>query len=204
MYQSIFKRLIDIILALIALPFFLLMLIVVASVIYFADKGPVFYNAYRMGKNGKRFTMYKIRSMKVHAPELLNADGSAFNSENDPRVTKIGRFIRKTSIDELPQLINVFNGDMSIVGPRPTLYSNKYLMFDEQTKKRFNVRPGITGYTQAYFRNSISQEEKFKHDAWYVDNISFFLDVKVVLKTFLSVVKSEKIYITSNTKNQNK
>jgi lipopolysaccharide/colanic/teichoic acid biosynthesis glycosyltransferase len=180
------------------------MLIVVASVIYFADKGPVFYNAYRMGKNGKRFTMYKIRSMKVHAPELLNADGSAFNSENDPRVTKIGRFIRKTSIDELPQLINVFNGDMSIVGPRPTLYSNKYLMFDEQTKKRFNVRPGITGYTQAYFRNSISQEEKFKHDAWYVDNISFFLDVKVVLKTFLSVVKSENIYITSNTKNQNK
>lgn len=199
MYKSFFKRLIDFLVALAALPFLLLILAVVAPVIYFTDKGPVFYNAFRMGKNGKRFTMYKLRSMKVNAPDLRNPDGSTFNSENDPRVTQIGRFIRKTSIDELPQLLNVLKGDMSLVGPRPTLYSNDYFTFDAETKKRYEVRPGITGYTQAYFRNSIGQEEKFKYDAWYVDNISFLLDLKVIFKTFFSVLKQKDIFVHANT-----
>jgi lipopolysaccharide/colanic/teichoic acid biosynthesis glycosyltransferase len=199
MYKKFLKRLIDFLVALAALPFLLLILAVVAPVIYFTDKGPVFYNAYRMGKNGKRFTMYKLRSMKVNAPDLRNPDGSTFNSENDPRVTAIGRFIRKTSIDELPQLLNVLKGDMSLVGPRPTLYSNDYFTFDAQTKKRYRVLPGITGYTQAYFRNSIGQEEKFRHDAWYVDNISFLLDVKVIFKTFFSVLKQKDIFVNANT-----
>lgn len=137
--------------------------------------------------------------MKVNAPDLRNPDGSTFNSEDDPRVTKIGKFMRKTSIDELPQILNVLKGDMSIVGPRPTLYSGDYSTFDEQTKKRYVVRPGITGYTQAYFRNSIGQDEKFKHDAWYVDNLSFMLDVKVIFKTFFSVVKQKDIFVSSNT-----
>lgn len=198
MYKSFFKRLIDFLVALVALPFLLLILAVVAPFIYFSDKGPVFYNAFRMGKNGKRFTMYKLRSMKVNAPDLRNPDGSTFNSENDPRVTQIGRFIRKTSIDELPQLLNVLKGDMSLVGPRPILYSNKYPTFDEHTKKRFKVRPGVTGYTQAYFRNSIGQEEKFRHDAWYVDNISFLLDVKVIFKTFISVFKQKNIFVNTD------
>lgn len=200
MYQHIFKRLIEFILAIFAIPFILFILCIVAPIIYFSDKGPVFYNANRMGKNGKRFIMYKLRSMKINAPDLRNPDGSTFNSEDDPRVTKIGRFIRKTSIDELPQLINVLIGDMSFVGPRPTLYSNNYNSLDEKTKKRYRVRPGITGYTQAYFRNSISQEEKFNHDAWYVDNISFLLDVKIIFKTLLTVVKSENIYLTTTSK----
>lgn len=199
MYQTIFKRLIDFLVALLTLPFLLLILAVVAPAIYFNDKGPVFYNAFRMGKSGKRFTMFKLRSMKINAPDLRNPDGSTFNSTDDPRVTKIGKFIRKTSIDEMPQLLNVLKGDMSLVGPRPTLYSNKYLTFDEQTKKRFKVRPGVTGYTQAYYRNSIGQEEKFRHDTWYVDNISFLLDVKVIFKTFFSVLKQKDIFIHANT-----
>jgi len=170
----------------------------VAPIIYFTDKGPVFYNAYRMGKKGRRFKMFKFRSMKVNAPDLRNPDGSTYNAENDPRLTKIGRFLRKTSIDELPQLINVLIGDMSLVGPRPTLYSDKYPSYDEHTKKRYDVRPGITGYTQAYFRNSIGQEEKFKHDVWYVENLSFLLDMKILIKTFFSVIKRENIYVSES------
>lgn len=198
MYQSFLKRFIDFLIALFVLPFLLPVFLVVGPIIYFTDKGPIFYNANRMGKNGKKFTMFKLRSMKINAPDLRNPDGSTFNSEDDPRVTTIGKFIRKTSIDELPQILNVLIGDMSFVGPRPTLYSDKYSSYDNITKKRFNVRPGITGYTQAYYRNSIGQEEKFRYDAWYVDNISFKLDIKVLIKTFVSVVKKENIYVTPN------
>jgi undecaprenyl phosphate N,N'-diacetylbacillosamine 1-phosphate transferase len=104
MYQSFFKRFIDFLGILAVLPFLLLILAMVAPIIYFTDKGPVFYNAYRMGKKGRRFKMFKFRSMKVNAPDLRNPDGSTYNAENDPRLTKIGRFLRKTSIDELPQL----------------------------------------------------------------------------------------------------
>ena len=198
MYKNFFKRLLDIIISIIALPFLLLIFIIIAPIIYFTDKGPVFYNAPRMGINGKGFTMYKLRSMKINAPDLRNLDGSTYNSEDDPRVTKIGKFIRKSSIDELPQILNVLLGDMSFVGPRPTLDTLNYDTLDASIKKRFNVRPGITGYTQAYYRNSIGQEEKFKYDAWYVDNLSFKLDINVLIKTFISVVKKENIYVTPN------
>lgn len=139
--------------------------------------------------------MYKFRSMRIDAPDLRNADGSTFNSEDDRRVTKIGKFIRKTSIDELPQLINVLFGDMSLIGPRPILYSDKYHSFNETIKKRLTIKPGITGYTQAYFRNSIVPEKKFEYDAWYVDNVSFQLDVKIIFKTFLLVVKRENVFV---------
>jgi undecaprenyl phosphate N,N'-diacetylbacillosamine 1-phosphate transferase len=195
MYQSFLKRFLEITVALSALPLLLLIFTVVAPIIFFTNKGPVFYNAYRMGKNGSRFKMYKFRTMKVNAPDLRNPDGSTYNAEDDPRLTPVGRFLRKTSIDELPQLINVLIGDMSFVGPRPTLYSDKYSSYNEQTKKRFSVRPGITGYTQAYFRNSIGQEEKFMHDIWYVENLSFLLDIKVIIKTVVSVIKRENIYV---------
>lgn len=200
MYQSIFKRLIDIFFSLITLPFLAILFLVIAPIIYFTDKGPIFYNGYRMGKDGKRFTMFKLRSMKINAPDLRNPDGSTFNSEDDPRVTRIGKFVRKTSIDELPQVLNVLLGDMSFVGPRPTLHSNNYSQLNETRKRRLKVRPGITGYTQAYFRNSIGQEEKFSYDAWYVDNLSFKLDVMVLVKTFVSVVKKENIYVSPTNK----
>lgn len=201
MYYLFFKRLLDIIMALLALPFLFLIFLFIAPIIITTDKGPIFYNANRMGKHGKRFTMFKLRSMKMNAPDLRNPDGSTFNSEDDPRVTTTGKFIRKTSIDELPQILNVLIGDMSFVGPRPTLDTLDYESLDASIKKRFNVRPGITGYTQAYYRNSIGQEEKFRYDAWYVDNISFNLDIKVLIKTFISVVNRENIYVNNtNTK----
>ena len=112
MYRNFFKRIFDLVLAIIALPFWLVILLIIGPIIYFQDKGPIFYNAPRLGKDGKIFKMYKFRSMKIHAPDLRNEDGSTFNSEDDPRLTKIGKFIRKTSLDETPQLINIIKGDM--------------------------------------------------------------------------------------------
>ncbi len=199
MYAKFVKRLLDIIISFCALPFVFLVVAVMAPFIYFEDKGPVFYNAPRRGKDGKTFTMYKLRSMYVDSPNIKNSDGSTFNSANDPRVTKVGRFMRKTSIDELPQILNVFLGDMSFIGPRPTLAVTPYEQIPEINKRRLRVRPGITGYAQAYYRNSITQQEKFEQDCVYVDNVSFILDVKILIKTVFSVLKRENIYVTSDT-----
>lgn len=197
MYKNFFKRAIDILLSLIATPFVLLVIIIMAPFIYFEDKGPVFYNATRRGRNGKTFKMFKLRSMYVNSPDLKNPDGSTFNSDKDPRVTKVGRFMRKTSVDELPQILNVLIGDMSFIGPRPTLANRPYEELSEDRKKRLTVRPGITGYAQAYYRNSITQDEKFKHDCYYVDNVSFSLDIKILFKTVFSVLKRENINTTT-------
>lgn len=197
MYKHFFKRVLDILAALIGLPFFVLLFIIFAPIIYFTDRGPVFYNAPRLGKKGRIFRMYKFRSMKVNAPDIRNTDGSTYNGANDPRVTKIGRLMRKLSIDETPQLLNVLKGDMSLVGPRAHLVTNYkgYDQLDEKRKKRIQVRPGITGYSQAYFRNSIGTEEKIENDCYYVDHMSFLLDLKVLAKTALSVLKRENIYV---------
>ena len=200
MYKKIFKRLFDIIISLICLPFIILVIILIAPIIYLSDKGPIFYNAPRKGRWCKQFNMFKFRSMYINSPDLRNSDGSTYNSDKDPRVTKFGHIMRKYSIDELPQLINVLKGDMSFVGPRPNL--NSYdLVYDELPdilKKRYSIRPGITGYSQAYYRNSISQEKKYNLDAWYVDNISFLLDLKILFQTFFSVVKHKNINTVKN------
>ena len=198
MYQ-VFKRLMDIIISLIALPFVALVILIFAPIIYFTDKGPVFYNAPRLGKKGKVFKMYKLRSMKVNAPNIKNADGSTYNGKNDPRVTPVGRFMRKTSIDELPQFLNVLKGDLSLIGPRAHTASitDDYETFDENRKRRLDVRPGITGYSQAYFRNSITADKKIENDVYYVNNLSFGLDVKIFIKTIVSVLKRENIYVTT-------
>ena len=116
MYSRGIKRVFDFIIGLIALPFVLVITIIIAPIIYLNDKGPVFYNASRLGKNGKPFKMYKFRSMMVNAPDIRNEDGSTYNGDDDPRVTKVGRFMRKTSIDELPQFFNVLLGDSGIIG----------------------------------------------------------------------------------------
>ena len=194
MYKCCFKRFFDIIGALLLMPFVFLLYLVVAPFIYFTDKGPIFYNAKRMGQKGQVFVMYKFRSMRVNAPDLRNEDGSTFNSEDDPRVTKIGHFLRKTSLDEFPQFINVLLGDMSFIGPRPTLPTLEFNN-DPTLTKRFSVRPGISGYSQAYFRNSISQNEKFENDCFYVDNLSFWLDVKIIFKTIASVIGHKNIFV---------
>ena len=207
MIYRFFKRFFDIVLSLIAIPFVLLVILVVGPIIFFTDRGPIFYNAPRLGRNGNVFKMYKLRSMKVNAPNILNADGSTYNGVDDPRVTKIGRFIRKTSIDELPQFFNVLKGDMSFIGPRAHLTTNYkgYEQLDEVRKKRLAVRPGITGYNQAYFRNSVSSEEKLKNDVYYVDNISLWLDIKIVFKTVATVLRHKNIYVTeASSKHQEK
>lgn len=195
MYRHFFKRFLDIIFSLIALPFFGILVIFVAPIIYFTDKGPVFYNADRMGKNGKTFKMLKFRSMYVNAPDIRNADGSTYNADDDPRVTKIGRFLRKTSIDELPQIVNVLKGDMSLVGPRPTLTTKKIEEYGETLHKRLQVRPGLTGYSQAFYRNSIEQKNKYEYDIYYINNISLYLDIKIMIRTAKTIFKKENIYI---------
>ena len=198
MYKHFFKRAIDILVSLVALPFVLLVIAVFAPIIFFTDRGPVFYNAERLGRKGKVFKMYKLRSMYVNSPNLRNADGSTYNGEDDPRVTKVGRLMRKTSIDEFPQFLNVLLGDMSLIGPRPHLTTNYkgYDLLDEPHQRRLEVRPGVTGYSQAYFRNSITSEQKMANDVYYVENVSFLFDVKILLHTVLSVLKRENIYVS--------
>lgn len=206
MYKYFFKRLLDILITLIALPFLLLILLIFAPIIYFTDKGPVFYNAPRLGKKGKVFKMFKLRSMYVNAPDIRNADGSTFNGDNDPRVTKVGRFMRKTSIDELPQLLNVLIGDMSLIGPRAHLATGYkgYENLPERNRRRLDVRPGITGYNQAYYRNSVDMQESITHDVYYVDNLSFWMDVKVLFKTVATVLKRENVYVDPSRKEADK
>lgn len=196
MYKHFFKRFFDIVVSFLALPFVLLVVLIMAPIIYINDPGPIFYNATRRGMNGKSFKMFKLRSMYVNSPDIKNADGSTFNGDKDPRVTKIGRIMRKTSIDELPQILNVFLGHMSFIGPRPTLATRSYDEVPMERRKRYEVRPGITGYAQAYYRNSISQQEKFELDAYYVDHLTFAMDVKVFFKTIKSVLIRENIYVT--------
>jgi len=193
MYKKFFKRAIDILVSLIALPFVLLVIVLMAPFIYFTDRGPVFYNADRVGRNGKVFKMYKLRSMKVNAPDIRNADGSTYNSANDPRVTKIGKIMRKTSVDEFPQFLNVLKGDMSLIGPRPATPK----ILDNMTPlkaERMKVRPGITGYTQMMYRNSAQGDARYQADKYYVDNVSFKLDLKILFGTVLKVLKRENIY----------
>lgn len=194
MYCKVIKRVLDIIIGLLFLPFFLIIFIIVAVLIKMEDGGPIFYNSLRLGKNGKNFKMFKFRSMKVNAPDIRNEDGSTYNAEDDPRLTRIGKLIRSCSIDELPQFINVIFGTMSIIGPRPDLPEDIYT-YNSYQKKKLLVRPGITGYSQAYFRNSIMNEEKYNNDAYYVENISLIFDIKILFKTVLAILKKENVYV---------
>ena len=195
MYRHFFKRLIDIIGALVLLPIVLLVVLIFAPIIWLTDKGPVFYNATRAGKDYRPFKMFKLRSMYVNSPDLKNPDGSTFNSDKDPRVTPIGRILRMTSLDELPQFLNILLGDMSFVGPRPKLYIEGRLdkEKDENFIRSFSVRPGVTGYAQAYYRNSITQDEKITWDAYYADHVSLLMDIRIVWQTVVSVIGRKNI-----------
>ena len=192
-YVKFVKRGFDFIISLIALPFFAILYLVVGLAIKIEDGGPIFYKAERIGKNGSLLKMYKFRSMKVNAPNLLNPDGSTFNSATDSRVTKVGKIIRETSIDEIPQILNILKGEMSIIGPRASGYE-ALESYKEDEKDKMDVVPGITGYTQAYFRNGLSVRDKRLKDAWYAQNVSFSLDVKIFFKSISTVLKHENIY----------
>lgn len=194
MYKHFIKRLIDIIGSIVLLPIVLLVIIIFAPIIWLTDRGPVFFNGERVGRNFKIFKMFKLRSMYVNAPDIRNEDGSTFNSENDPRVTPIGRFLRKTSLDELPQFLNVLIGDMSFIGPRPATKLIFEEQLDDTMMKHFQVKPGVTGYTQAYLRNAIEKKQRYEMDAYYADNMSFSLDMKIVFKTISTVLRSKNIY----------
>ena len=192
-YQLFVKRLIDIIVCLLALPFVLIVLIPIAIFIKIEDGGPIFFHSRRIGVGFKEFGMLKFRSMKVDAPDLRNKDGSTFNSDKDPRVTKVGHFLRETSLDEIPQIFNVLLGDMSLIGPRAGDVESKDT-YEEDEKDKLLIRPGISGYTQAYFRNNLGVREKRLYDAWYAHNVSFMLDVKIFFKTIQTVLKRENVY----------
>lgn len=198
MYKHLFKRVLDIFISLLALPFIIVIGIFVGIAIWLDDRGSIFYLASRRGKDGKIFKMYKFRSMKMNAPDIRNADNSTYNAPDDPRITKIGKFLRKTSIDELPQFLNVLLGDMSMIGPRPITINKPLEDYDEKRRIRLEVRPGITGYSQAYFRNSITSEEKLEKDAWYARNVSMMLDIKIIFATIQSVLFHSNIYNATN------
>lgn len=193
MYRRYIKRILDIIIALIALPFILIIGIPIAIAIKIEDGGSIFFLGPRYGKDMKKFKMFKFRSMKMNAEDIRNADGSTYNSAQDDRQTRIGKFLRKTSLDELPQFLNVLVGDMSFIGPRPSPMGNE-ATYTEFIKKKFQVRPGITGLNQALKRNSATMEERYKNDVYYAEHISFALDVKIVLLTIKSVLLRKNIY----------
>ena len=187
MYKNFFKRIFDFIAALIALLLIGWLIVVVAIWLHFANKGAgSFFLQPRPGKNGKIFKVIKFKTMTDEKDE----NGNLLPDEK--RLTKVGKFVRSTSIDELPQLINVLKGDMSLIGPRPLLV--QYLpLYNEFQARRHEVRPGITGWAQCHGRNAISWQKKFEYDVWYVDNLSFIVDLKVLFLTIKKVFKREGI-----------
>ena len=195
LYVRFFKPLADFLIGLCALPFVLLLMLILAPFYYIMDKGPLLYSGKRLGQYGKPFPMHKFRSMKVNAPDIRLKDGSTYNGDDDPRVTDLGRFLRKTSLDEIPQFLNLLTGQMSLIGPRPDPldWLDRY---KENEKVFLNVKPGITGYNQAYYRNSADAQEKIDNDVYYAENITFALDVKIFFKTIKTVVCRDNVNVT--------
>ena len=186
MYRNLIKPLLDIIIALIAFIMFAPIFIIVLVILSISNSGSAFFTQLRPGKNGEIFKIIKFKTMN----DKKDLNGELLS--DDRRITKLGQIIRKTSLDEIPQLLNVIKGDMSIVGPRPLLPSYLELYSKEQAR-RHDVKPGITGWAQVNGRNAISWEEKFKLDVWYVDHQSFLLDLKIIFKTVKKVFISEGI-----------
>jgi sugar transferase EpsL len=183
-----FKRISDIFLSFLALILFSPVMLIFAVLIKLTSQGPVIFKQERLGKDGKVFTMYKFRSMCVGAEK----DG-VYSDNNDVRVTKVGKIIRATSIDELPQLVNILKGDMSFVGPRPPLTYHPWPFeeYSDEQRHMFDVRPGITGWAQVNGRKDVEWNHRIELSCWYVDNISLFLDIKILFLTFFKVLKNE-------------
>lgn len=192
------KRLFDLISSLIAIIIFLPIFLLLSIWIRFDSKGPIIFGHKRIGKDGNFIKVYKFRSMVANAdevfknftPEQKAEFEKNFKLENDPRITKSGDFLRKTSLDELPQLLNILKGDMSVVGPRPIVEKEipKYGIYAD---KMFSVKPGLTGYWQANGRSDTTYEERVQMDMYYIDNRSFWFDMKIIFKTVISVIKKE-------------
>ncbi len=186
MYKHFFKRFFDIVIGLIGVVVFSPFFVIVFIVLSISNREIPFFYQERPGLHEKIFKIIKFKTMNTKKDKFGNL------LPDDKRLTKAGQFVRKTSLDELPQIINLLKGDMTIIGPRPLL--PEYLpLYNDRQRKRHLVKPGISGWAQVNGRNAISWEQKFEYDVWYVENYSFFLDVKIFVKTFLKVFKSEGI-----------
>jgi lipopolysaccharide/colanic/teichoic acid biosynthesis glycosyltransferase len=179
------KRLLDVILSSILFSLFIPIMLLSMVLIKIESKGPALFLDRRIGLRGNAFNLYKLRTMYQNSPR-------GFVLDNDPRVTKIGSVLRKASIDEIPQFINVLKGEMSLVGPRPDIVKN-YQKYDEKTKKRLTLRPGITGWAQVNGRSKISWDERYRFDLEYIDNVSFRFDLKILLLTIKNVFLMKNI-----------
>lgn len=195
------KRAFDFIVALVAIVAISPLLLIISAIVYLGDPGPVIYGQLRIGKNGKAFKMWKFRSMYMNADKMINLLTpeqakqyyTEFKIDNDPRITKIGNFLRKTSLDELPQLFNVLCNDMSLVGPRPLIESEIQTYYEDTHDVLLAVKPGVTGYWQAYARNNATYQsgERQKMEMYYVRNVSLWLDIKILFKTVVSVLRKD-------------
>ena len=186
MYKYFFKRLIDLTLALIGFAIFAPVFLTITLILFISNRGKPFFTQQRPGKIGKLFYVVKFKTMN----DRRDLNGKLLPDHQ--RLTIVGRFVRTTSLDEIPQLINVIKGDMSLIGPRPLLV--KYLpLYNVSQARRHEVRPGITGWAQINGRNAISWKQKFDYDVWYVDHISFWLDIKILWYTIIKVFKREGI-----------
>jgi undecaprenyl phosphate N,N'-diacetylbacillosamine 1-phosphate transferase len=199
------KRLMDFFGSLIGVIIISPILIIIALSIKLTSKGPIFFRQERLGKNGKVFKIIKFRTMVLNAEKL--GDGLTIKSNNDNRITNVGKILRATSLDELPQLFNVVLGQMSLVGPRPPVTYfpyDGYKNYPEWAKKRFTVHPGVTGLAQVKVRNSVSWDDRIVVDNKYIDSFNVWLDIKILFKTVFKVFKSENIYMETDKKSSNK
>ena len=195
---SVTKKSMDLILSFIGLILLIPLFLILAILVKLDSKGPVFYAHTRKGKNRSDIKIYKFRTMYSNSDEIFESFSDEqkeeyyknFKLDNDPRVTKVGDFLRRTSLDEIPQLINVLKGDLSLVGPRP-IVEKEICKYGQYADKLFSVIPGITGYWQSHGRSDTSYEERIEMDMYYIDNRSILLDIKIMFKTVISVIKKE-------------
>lgn len=198
---TVSKRAFDILASAVAIILLSPVLMIISAMVYLGNPGPVIYGQIRIGKNGKPFKMWKFRSMYMNAdkmidqltPEQMQQYYTEFKIDNDPRITKVGNFLRKTSLDELPQLFNVLFNDMSLIGPRPLIESEIQMYYSDYYDVLLSAKPGVTGYWQAYARNNATYQsgERQQMELYYVHNASAWLDIKILFKTVVSVLKRE-------------
>ena len=198
LYKYFIKRALDIIFSAIMLILVSPLLLLLVVVVKIDSEGPAVFVQDRLTLNGKVFKMLKFRTMIVNAEKVGTG---AYSFGNDPRITRAGRILRKLSLDELLQLVNIFKGDMSFVGPRPilTYHPCKYDEYTDEEKKIFTVRPGITGWAQVNGRNTVDWVQRFELNGWYVEHVSFWLDMKIVFKTFIQVFSAKETVIQTET-----